>query len=373
MPIDTVILSVTPVCNMACTYCQNEPVFSGFPESPMDLELVKKLSISYGDIVTKENGKILRFCYSGGEPLLVGLDYFKELVSLQRDLIGDSFCIENTIQTNGTLINREWADFFKCYNFGVSVSIDGPPSIHNLQRPLSERGISSLEKVIQGISFLRNIGVRFGTLTVVSQNSVDHANEIFNFVSALRPNMMGFLPCVDRGPIITPKYFGKFMIDLFDAWIEKGDPQLLIREFVYIIQGMLGIRHTKGCQYAGDCPRHINVAPNGSVSVCDQYIGKSDGYLGNIRSETLLDIINSERYISFRSNTSLLPISCNKCRYVALCNGGCAYRRNRFQTPDYFCEGRKMMFEHIELRLEDIVSRMTELAMKKCVQKLEES
>lgn len=366
MPIDTIILSLTPACNQSCVYCQNEPAFSGFRKVPMDLKLVRRLITSYVDMVDKENGKPpLRFCYSGGEPLLVGLKYFEEIIQLQRELVGDLFCIENTVQTNGTLIDSKWANFFRIHDFSVSISIDGPVGIHDLQRPLKEKNTSSLEKIVQGIAFLRNDGVRFGTLTVVTEYGAHNAEEIFEFLSTLEPNMMGFLPCVDRGPFISSKNFGCFMIDLFEAWIKKGNPKLLVREFVHIIQGMLNIRHAKGCQYAGECPRHINIAPDGSVSVCDQYIGKEEGHLGNIRSENLEVIVNSERYCHFINSSRLLPIECEDCRYVALCNGGCAYRRNNFQTKDYLCEARKMMFEHIERRMEEIVTRMLILAHEK--------
>jgi uncharacterized protein len=304
----------------------------------------------------------LRFCFSGGEPLLAGLDFFRDVVEIQRELVGQRFRIRNTLQTNGTLIDREKAEFLRDAGFSVSLSIDGPAAVHDHQRPMQEGGVSSLERTVRGVRALTDAGMEFGTLTVVTSDSHSRAADVFSYLSSLSPQMMGFIPCVDRGPKVKPGQFGRFMVDLFDAWLEEDRPELRIREFMHIIQGMLGIHHRKGCQYGGDCPRHVNVAPDGSVSVCDQFIGKPEGYLGNVHDTGLDVIVGLPAYNEFRARTRQLPQPCLKCRYLALCNGGCAYRRGPDGARDYLCPDRQKMFAHIESRLDAIVSRMAATA-----------
>jgi len=358
MPIDTAVLSLTPVCNLQCRYCQNEPPFRGYPKRPMDPQVLRNVIASYRALVVSQGGDTIRFTFSGGEPLLTGRKYFDTLLALQNEIIGSDLKIQNTVQTNGTLIDADWARLFRDRDFCVSVTIDGPRSVHNSQRPARMNDGNSLDLALRGIEILRTYGVRFGILTVVSSNSVGRAREIFEFLAALKPNMIGFLPCVDRGPMVSPAGFGQFMIDAFDAWIDARNPQLLVREFAHVVQGMLGVRHTKGCQYGGDCPRHINVAPDGSVSVCDQFIGKPGGYLGNVMTTSLSEIVDGEAFNGFRDKVHRLPANCENCRYLALCNGGCSYRRAGFTSVDYLCEGRKMFFAHIERRLDSMLAAM---------------
>jgi len=363
MPVDTIIVTVTPECNLRCAYCQNEPALSEFKPEPIPLELLRKATEQYRELAdsTGESSP-LRFCFSGGEPLLAGLAFFEEVLKMQREIVGDSREVANTLQTNGTLIDSEWAEFFAGENFGVSVSIDGHPLIQNRQRPMADVARSSAEATVEGIRRLKEAGNRYGTLTVLSSLSVDYPAEIFDYLAALEPSMMGFLPCVDRGPAISASDYGRFMCGLFDAWYAERRSDLFVREFTHVIQGMVGIPHRKGCQFGGDCPRHVNLSLDGTVWVCDQYIGKSEGYLGSLRDKTLTEIVEGPRFKRFRESTRRLPDACAGCRYLALCNAGCMYRRESSEKRDYLCEGRRMMFAHIEHRLEEITTEMVDKA-----------
>lgn len=359
MNLSTVIFSLTPTCNLACAYCQNEPAFDNVPKVNMPDDIIDIAINSTNKMVNKssEKNKTVTFCYAGGEPLLVGIKYFSNILKKQEKLA--SKCnIRNVIQTNGTLINDDWANFFKENNINVSISIDGPKFIHDNQRFFRKPNGSCVESVVRGISHLQNKNINYGTLSVVTSNSIDYAKEIFEFIGALEPNMMGFLPCVDRGPKISAEQYGQFMIELFDAWLEKNDPKLLVREFVHIVQGMFNIPHTKGCQFAGVCPQHINISPTGSVSVCDQYLEKPEGYLGNILRSDIGSIMDGEKFKKFKEKTIKIPSQCKYCKYLPICNGGCAYRRNNFTTVDYLCEGRKSLFGHIENKLDQKIAIM---------------
>jgi uncharacterized protein len=359
MNLSTVILSLTPTCNLACAYCQNEPAFDNVPKETMSEDIIEIVVNSINEMAknSSERDNTVTFCYAGGEPLLVGIEYFTNVLKKQEK-ISNKCNVRNVIQTNGTLINEDWADFFKKNNISVSISIDGPEFIHNNQRFFRKSNGSCVEAVVKGISHLRIKKINYGTLSVVTSNSIDYASEILDFIGELEPNMMGFLPCVDRGPKISAKQYGKFMSKLFDAWLEKNDPKLLVREFVHIIQGMLNIPHTKGCQFAGVCPQHINISPTGTVSVCDQYLEKPEGFLGNILRNDISSILDGEKFYNFKEKTVKIPSQCNDCRYLPLCNGGCAYRRNNFTTVDYLCEGRKSLFSHIENKLDKKIATM---------------
>lgn len=277
--LDTLVVSVVPHCNLRCIYCQNAPVFRGFPRRAISVDLVRVAIKGYVEVVSTASAPVLRFCFSGGEPLLAGRRFFSEVVRAQNEIVPRGMVVRNVIQTNGTLLNDDWAEFLERQQFRVSVTIDGPSSIHDLQRPMGVTGRSSWAAAVAGISRLRQHGVSFGTLSVVSKYSLGHAAEILRSLRSLSPDMMGFLPCVDEGPALSPGQFGDFMIALFDEWLRLDDPECRIREFWHIVSGMAGLPHTKGCQYAGCCPRHVNVSPDGSVSVCDQYIGKTTGHL----------------------------------------------------------------------------------------------
>ncbi len=362
MNISTIILSLTPTCNLACSYCQNEPAFDKVSCKIMSGDMLDKV-INSLDVMTKDNQKSVTFCFAGGEPLTVGLGFFQEIVDKQTKLAAKCK-IRNVIQTNGTLIDERWASFFKENKISISVSVDGPGVIHDNQRFLRHSNNSCIDSVVNGINHLQNKQINFGTLSVITKNSINYANEIFEFISTLKPNMMGFLPCVDRGPKISAKQYGAFMVQLFDAWLEKNDDSLLVREFVHIIQGMLNIPHTKGCQFAGVCPQHINVSPTGTVSVCDQYLEKPEGCLGDLKSESISSIVCGEKFSNFRNKTEILSEKCQSCRFLPICNGGCAYRRNNFTTEDYLCGGRKQLFEHIENKIDLKLNSMVDYASK---------
>ncbi len=365
MLIDTIVISVVPHCNLQCTYCQNEIPLRDYHESAINLNLFKHIVSSYKDIASEEKDyPVLRFCFSGGEPLLAGQKFFEEIAAIQHTILDKNFRIKNIIQTNGTLLSEKWCQLFRSLDFSVSVSIDGPPDIHNRQRRFKQSNNPSLLKVISGLECLKENGIPYGTLTVVTKNSLGQAERILDFLASMHPKGMAFLPCVDRGPSLNSGEFGGFMVELFDAWVSLDNPTLPVREFHHILNGMLNLSHTKDCQFAGDCPRHINVAPDGKVSACDQYIGKPEGYLGDLSTESLREILSSERYIKFRSRALDIPEECTQCRYLALCNGGCPYRREPKNTLDYFCEDRKMLFGHIENYLDKQVYALYNAALR---------
>lgn len=362
MRIDTVILSLTTSCNLGCAYCQNEPAFKSICSNSIDLEFYEKICDSINEYLSLSEKKSITFCYSGGEPLLVGLQYFKNIIEIQKKVFHENNIIKNVIQTNGSLITQEWAEFFKENNISVSVSLDGPEYIQNLQRPLST-GMPSLDKVVNGITILKENNISFGTLTVITKNSLPYAKEILHFISSLGPNMMGYLPCVDRGPKIDAHDYGKFMIDLYDAWMEMNDSTIRIRELTHVVQSLANVPHCVGCQFGGECPHHINIAPDGKVSVCDQYINKEEGYLGDITIQSIYEIVNGELYKNFFNKTKTLSDKCKNCQYVKVCNGGCAYRRT-LEGRDYLCSGRYALISHVENKLSIELNKLIKASEK---------
>lgn len=218
--VNTVILSVVRDCNLRCKYCQTGPYLRENTNcSLMPLELVEKIISETLQLV--ENNKSfnsIEFHFSGGEPLLAGIKYFQNCLRLQNKYKKNGVEIENSVQTNGTLINDGWAKFFKENNFGVSISIDGPEQIQNVQRPMLD-GTGSYCHVKNNLKLLDSYNVPFGLIGVVTKNSVLFVEPIVKFMLSCNPQNVVFLPCADNSPIFN-KDWQEFLTKAFDLWID---------------------------------------------------------------------------------------------------------------------------------------------------------
>jgi uncharacterized protein len=361
-PVSVMWKTVSEACNLACDYCYYSSC-NGRPESINRIEdhVIEKFIKEYMAI---SNG-VVSFTWQGGEPLLAGLDFFKKVVSLQAKYAPNNTSISNTIQTNGTLIDEEWAAFFKKYNFLVGVSLDGPKEINDARR-ITGSGIGSFNSIMRGIQHLKDANVDFNILTVLHENNVRKAGELLTFYQKEKFDFVQFIPCMDFKAqditqpgrfLITSKEYGNFLCEAFDHWYNDGQPEMSIRFFdnmlaVYLHQeAMLCIRRQT-------CPKTLILEQNGNAYPCDFFI-HDDMYLGNVGTDSLTSILNNEVYDRFLQMKPNLPDKCKSCEFLQLCHGGCPRNRNwnieeQEMHVDYFCSSYKQIFRYAHERMEDV-------------------
>jgi len=343
--LDSIVVSVTGQCNIYCSYCQNRPAMERFKTNIIPDRLLFKI---FSELAESFSAKRITITYTGGEPLLAGKEFYSEVLKAQTKYFPKDTEILNIIQTNGTLIDASWAAFFKENSIFVSLSIDGPEDIQNIHRPYMN-GKGTFIDVMRAIELLRTNGNHYGLICVVSEISAIHAARIVEFLLSLEPDIIAFLPCVQFGPVLKPATFGDFNMLAFDAWIDpRINPKSIpIRTFRDIWLKVAGIPTETECGFVGRCPSHPNIDVEGNVRICDQFLGVHEGILGNINEHSLIEIFNNEKTTDILRYSNDIPSECRRCRYLSLCGGGCVFSRVSNNGMEYFCIGRKRMFEHI--------------------------
>lgn len=359
--IGIMLKTVGGTCNLACEYCYycHGPKQSTPEDDRMDFRLMKKLLREYMPL---SNGRA-SFIWQGGEPLLAGLDFFQEMVNLQAHYAPPNTAISNVIQTNATLLTQEWAKFFKNYNFLVGVSIDGPKQIHDCKRSMPS-GAGSFTAAMQGIRFLREAGVAFNALAVVHEFNVTKAKEIMQFFRHQGIAYTQFIPCMkfhaqeaDRQPefAINAEQYGHFLCELFDVWYNDGNPACSVRFFDNLLRLYLN-QEAEVCEQRKTCPTTLVFEPDGDCYPCDFYISEKFK-LGNIGTETLEEILNSNGLAAFLEKKNRIAAKCKECSFLRLCHGGCP--RNRTETnADYFCDSYKKVFDYAHDRIMKLAWRI---------------
>jgi uncharacterized protein len=358
--------TVSEDCNLACDYCYYSSC-GGKPGATIkriSLDLLEKFIQEYMEMT---HG-FASFIWQGGEPLLAGLDFFQEVVSLQAKYAPRNTIISNSVQTNGTLINEEWAAFFKRYNFLVGISLDGPKEIHDSRRVTSS-GKGSFERVMRGVGFLRKAGVPFNILTVIHEGNVDKAKELFSFYEQENFYHVQFIPCMDFRAQethrtahyrITAEQYGKFLCEAFDEWYRDGHPIISVREFDNMLTVALG-HEAESCIHRATCTKTLILEQNGDAYPCDFYIG-NEYKLGNVGMNRLKEILSSPRYDEFMELKPALPEACKSCRHLEYCQGGCPRNRiwksSKASEVDYFCKGYQMFYDYAKERVLTISNRL---------------
>jgi uncharacterized protein len=320
---------------------------------------------------------VVSFCWHGGEPTLAGKEYFKTVLSEQSQYFGSCIKVKNLIQTNGTLIDEEWIELFKKYDLSVGVSIDGSPAAHNRERYYHNRR-GSYEDVLQCIKNLIHHDVKFGTLTVMDPSL--NGRDVFEHHYQLGIRNMDFcLPVLSHrnfeqqfGASAVLEY-SRFMCEVFDAWLDKNDPEVEIRSLENFIRLFIGGTPT-ACRFSNRCNHYITIEPNGDVAVCEALRvieSNSEGFTPvNSSTHGLSDIYYTQTNVKINSffeieeavqkNFTKYKLNkkgdvCNQCSVKFMCNSGCLLHRYRigtgFKNPSYFCDYYKTLIEHISHRL----------------------
>jgi uncharacterized protein len=361
------------VCNLNCTYCyylEKQKLYKDTGSFRMSDSLLEKFIKQY---IWVQQVNTIQFVWQGGEPTLLGLDYFKKVIALQNKY-AEGKKIENSFQTNGTLLDDEWCAFFKKHNFLVGISIDGPKHVQDAHRPF-RNGTSSFDQVMRGIFLLKKHQVDFNTLTVVHRHNAQFALEIYNFLKFIGSGFLQFIPIVERskkipdaatlnlvGPddseayvtdwSVRPDEYGDFLVTIFNEWVKRDVGRVFVQQFDAALANWVG--ESPGiCVFSKTCGDAVVIEHNGDVYSCDHYV-YPEHKLGNINERTLFGLVQSEKQQEFgQKKLTGLPQQCLKCDYRFACHGECP--KHRFlKTADgepglnYLCSAYKRFFAHVD-------------------------
>lgn len=358
------IIKPTRKCNLRCGYCQDWRKNS----SSISFEVLTQLTAKA--LLPLHHNRV-EFIWHGGEPLLLGIDFFTKSIALQEQFSRPTQQIRNSIQTNATLITHEWCEFFAAYGMHVGVSIDGPKNIHDINRNYAS-GKSSFLDVKAGIELLKRYRIPFGVLMVLTEPALsigaakmydfftkDLLVTRFSFLAARPDNSPGDLHAV-KSQYTNSVSYTSFMRDMFDIWYKYDDPTIKIRELNSILLTVLG-GLPSACTLAGGCiGQYFLAEPNGDLYHCDKYLGDKEYYVGNITQSTFDEIKISDSMLNLARNESIQLLKLQQCESFDVCNGGCPHdryvmKRLSVENRDVNCCGQHSLIQHIKSRIENTV------------------
>ncbi len=349
-----IIKPVDALCNLSCSYCC---VF-GIRKCAKKRRMQSRILKSVIDFFCS-NQDDTEFIWHGGEPLLAGLDFFRDVVKFQYPWLGKNKRIANFIQTNATLVDYEWARFFAENKFFVGVSLDGPRKFHDQLR-CYPNGKGSYEDVMRGINLLREAGIFNGVICDISSINHLYPKEIFDFFIAEGIKKLKFSRVRDIGHcndvselFISSGQYTDFMINIFDLWLGLDDPEVEIRDIQSVVGLLLG-GTMRECIYTGRCDQFVTVYSDGSIYGCDSF-PKSDALcFGNVL-DGQFSIRSSARLEGFQDLLRKRKEHCQICKWFSICRGGCAKdcytQLNSIEPLSEACENLKRYFEHISSKL----------------------
>lgn len=357
-------------CNLRCKYCyylEKSHLYRNAPVRVMSDELLERFVQEY--IQAQTMSQVL-FTWHGGEPLMRPLSFYRKAVALQeRYAFGRQ--IDNTIQTNGTLLTDEWCEFFKEYNWLVGISIDGPQEFHDeYRRTASDK--PSWQKVMRGIRLLRKHGVEWNAMAVVNDFNAGYPLEFYHFFKEMGAKYIQFAPVVERMaahsdgrhlatlvdqecPVadfsVSPAQWGDFLCAIFDEWVRHDVGQTYVEIFDCTLANWVGERPGI-CVYAKECGHAGVMEFNGDVYSCDHFVFP-EYKLGNIRDRALVEMLYGEQQRQFSClKHASLPKQCKECEWEFACHGECPKNRfvnDRYGNPglNYLCSGYRHFYEHV--------------------------
>ena len=358
-------------CNLACKYCyylEKNKLYPTAQRHLMSDEMLEQFTREYIEAQTMNQ---VLFTWHGGEPLLRSIDFYRKALSLQQKYAGGR-CIDNVIQTNGTLLTDEWCEFFAQNHWLVGISIDGPQPDHDHYR-LTAAGKPSWKKVMQGIKLLKKHGVEWNAMAVVNAYNANHPLEFYRFFKENGCQFLQFTPIVERltrhedgrtlasladkneislsKASVAPEQWGYFLCAIFDEWVRKDVGKIFVEIFDCTLANWMGI--SPGiCAYSKECGHAGVMEHNGDVYSCDHFVFP-EYKLGNIRDHSLIDMLYGEQQQEFsRLKHSSLPRQCKECDMEFACHGECP--KNRFMKDkygdsglNYLCPGYYHYYQHV--------------------------
>lgn len=371
------------VCNLDCKYCfflSKEMLYPGSRFRMAD----DLLETYIKQLLESHQVPEVNLAWQGGEPTLMGLDFFKRMVTLADKYKKPGQTLVHTMQTNGTKLDDEWGAFFKENNFLIGLSVDGTQEMHDTYR-VNKGGAGSFAQVMRGLAVLKKHHVDFNILCTVHNANADHGVEVYRFFrDELGANFMQFIPIVERanetllplanvgwserdggerplyvqqGNLVTDRsvkseQYGRFLIDIFEEWVRRDVGTVYVQMFDVTLGSWVG-QHSL-CIFSPTCGNALALEHNGDLYSCDHYV-EPDYLLGNIRDTHMIELIASDKQRQFgQYKRDSLPQYCLDCEVRFACHGGCP--RNRFITTpagepglNYLCAGYKAFFQHVML------------------------
>ncbi len=351
-PFSLLVKPASADCNLRCVYCFYLEKSALYPEHTvhrMDDTTLTRLVRSYLALPFPTH----TFAFQGGEPLLMGEAFYRKLVTLQKRYARPGANILNCVQTNATLLTPSLAAFFAQENFLLGVSVDGPAELHNLRRP-DATGRGSHAAVLRGINLLKQAGVEYNILTLVSQSNVHHPTDVYTYLrDELGCRHLQFIECVeaDQPYAINAEAWADFVIALFDTWYPNDKQTVSIRLFDSIVAKIL-TGHANSCAMGCDCRAYFVVEHNGDIYPCDFFVSP-DLRLGNLHTHDWDELWDNPLHTAFGLRKSQLPSECTICPYLQFCQGDCPKNRtghdfNRDpRTLSPLCSAWKRIYAHI--------------------------
>lgn len=367
--LSVLIKPVSSLCNLKCKYC--------FYHSVSELREVRNYGVM--DVNTLESivRKALEFsdfsctfAFQGGEPTLRGLGFFKHFIELQKKYNLKNVQIYNAIQTNGIVIDDEWAKFLSENNFLVGISLDGTKEIHDSIR-INSASKGSFNKVMNSIKLFNKYNVQYNILCVVNSYVARHINKVYSFFKKNDFSYLQFIPCLD--PLnqppglheysLTPERYSYFLKNLFDLWyddISRGN-FISIRYFENLVQMVMG-QPPELCGMTGQCNCQFVIEADGGVYPCDFYV-LDEWYLGNIKDLGFPDLKYSDAGKKFVETSIHIDEKCTQCKWLYICRGGCRRNREPFinglPSPNYYCSSYYQFFDHAFERIKHLAQSLS--------------
>ncbi|MFT4113751.1 anaerobic sulfatase maturase [Silvibacterium sp.] len=364
-----------PICNLDCTYCYYLEKEKLYAKSGRGFRMPDDVLESYiRQYIASHPSSHVSFAWQGGEPTLLGVEYFERIVALQQQYANGK-TIENALQTNGTLLDDAWGEFLAKNRFLIGLSIDGPEHLHDAYR-VDKGGKPSFARVMRGLDVLKKHGVEFNTLTVVNRKNSYHGREVYRFLKQIGSRYLQFIPVIEQvahepdhnGLRLLKPYartqtqvsewsveslqFGRFLQEVFDDWVLQDVGRVYVQAFDVALESWAGLPQSL-CVFAPTCGSALALEHNGDLYSCDHFV-YPENKLGNITEQPLLRILNSPQQDRFgKAKDTGLPAECRSCDVRFACNGECP--KHRFTTTasgeyglNYLCAGYKHFFHHID-------------------------
>lgn len=362
------------ICNLDCAYCyflSKERLYPG-SRFRMSDDLLERYTQQY---MAAQRVPEVTFAWQGGEPTLMGLEFFQRAVALQQKYKRPGMRVYNSLQTNATTLDDAWCRFFHEHNVLVGVSLDGPRHLHDIYR-VDKGGHPTFDHVMRGIRLLQKHKVEFNILTTVHAGNAEYPLEVYRFLrDEVGTQFVQFIPIVERANengfqegseirvrSVTGRQYGAFLISIFDEWVRRDVGRVFVQLFDVSLARWAGQRPGL-CIFEETCGAALAMEHNGDVYTCDHYVEPAYK-LGNIQDIPLIELVGSERQQQFgQAKLTTLPRYCRECSVRFICNGGCPKDRV-LQTPDgedglnYLCEGFKAFFTHIDRPMRLMVAEL---------------
>ncbi|KKG29962.1 anaerobic sulfatase maturase [Methanosarcina mazei] len=365
------------ICNLACTYCfflEKELLYPGSRFRMSDEILENYIR----QLIAAHNSPQVTVAWQGGEPTLMGIDFYRRAVELQEKYRKPGMTFENTMQTNGTLLDDEWCRFFKENNFLIGISIDGPRELHDAYR-VDKKGGGSFDRVMKGLRLLQKHGVEYNVLTTVNRVNADYPLEVYRFLrDEAGTDWIQFIPVIERindegrtlyqqgdrvsDRSVQPEQFGGFLSRIFDEWVRNDVGRVFVQTFEASARRWLGLPSGM-CVFEETCGTGLALEHNGDLYSCDHFV-EPEYLLGNIMENELGVLAASEKQYRFgQDKRDTLPQVCRECEVFFACRGECP--KNRFLTTpsreyglNYLCKGWKAFFQHVDYPMQIMAGLM---------------